>query len=48
MLESLTSFSDLNRNLRGLLRPVELVVDVVGQVVVGRDVNTLKIFYNIS
>ena len=45
---SLTSFSDLDRNLRGFLRSVELVVDVVGQVVVGRDIHRLKIFHNIS
>ena len=47
-MESLTSFSDLDRNLRGLLGSVELVVDVVGQVVVGRDIHRLKIFHNIS
>ena len=47
-MESLTSFPDINRNLRGLLRSVQLVVDRVGQVVVGRDHHRLKIFHNIS
>ena len=48
MLESLTSFSDLNRNLRSLLRSVELVAARIRQVVVGRDIHRLKIFHNIS
>ena len=47
-MESLTSFSDHDRNLSGLLRSVELVVDVVDQVVVVWNVHTLKIFHNIS